>query len=176
MLDTLYENIGGKIKNWAKWIFVIEAIAAAIVGLVMMLGDIGDDAIIWWGLLVLAGGPCVALVSTWLLYAFGELVEDVHAMRNKEGTTAEEAAKREAEAKRQAEEKAKRQAEENAKREAEEMARREAEKTVPNGKKCELCGEYFEHLTLCKIKDDFGTRYRNICDECVRKNNATTKR
>ncbi len=43
----------------------------------------------------------------------------------------------------------------------------------PVGLKCELCDDYFEHLTYCKIKDDFGTRYRNICDDCIKKHNAT---
>ena len=37
----------------------------------------------------MVGGPIVALVSTWTLYAFGELVEDVHAIRNKQGTSSE---------------------------------------------------------------------------------------
>jgi hypothetical protein len=82
MLDNLYENIGGKIKSWAKWIFVVEAIAAIIAGLVMMFGDSGDDIMILWGLIILVFGPCVALVSTWLLYAFGELVEAVCDNKN----------------------------------------------------------------------------------------------
>lgn len=43
----------------------------------------------------------------------------------------------------------------------------------PNGLKCEMCEQYVEYLTYCKIKDEFGTRYRNICDDCVRKYNAT---
>lgn len=42
----------------------------------------------------------------------------------------------------------------------------------PSGKKCELCGGYFDHLTYCKIKDDFGTRFRNICDDCITKYKA----
>lgn len=41
------------------------------------------------------------------------------------------------------------------------------------GLKCEMCDEHFEHLTYCKIKDDMGTRYRNICDDCIQKLNAT---
>ena len=37
MLDNLYENIGGKIKNWAKWIFIIESIAAIICGICLIV-------------------------------------------------------------------------------------------------------------------------------------------
>ena len=78
MLDTLYENIGGKIKNWAKWIFIIEAIGAIITGLVLLCTD---EDLILYGLLTAICGPIVAYVSSWILYAFGELVEDVHVIR-----------------------------------------------------------------------------------------------
>ena len=126
MLDNLYENIGSKIKNWAKWIFIVEAIGAIITGVVLMATD---EGLIVYGLLTLVCGPIIAWVGSWILYAFGQLVEDVHAMRDKEGTTEEVKAKREAKerARREAEEKAKREAEEKAKREAEEEVIREAE-------------------------------------------------
>ena len=71
LLDGLYENIGKKIKDWAKWIFVLEAIAAVISGLALLF-DGGDGWLI--GLLLILAGPLVALVSTWLLYGFGELI------------------------------------------------------------------------------------------------------
>ena len=96
MLDNWYTDIGGKIKNWAKWIFIVEAIGAVITGFVFLISWGLEDG--WWALFVVFFGPVVAWVSTWLLYAFGQLVEDVHAMRDKEGTTAEIKAKREAEA------------------------------------------------------------------------------
>lgn len=99
MLDNLYENIGGKIKNWAKWIFIIEAIGAIITGLVLLFTD---EDLILYGLLTLVCGPIVAWVGSWLLYAFGELVEDIHLIKiktvgeiikpvctNKSGTTEE---------------------------------------------------------------------------------------
>ena len=72
MLDKLYENIGGKIKNWSKWIFIVEAISAIIAGFVLIFID---DDLILCGLLTLVCGPIVAYVGSWILYAFGELVE-----------------------------------------------------------------------------------------------------
>ena len=111
----------------------------------------------------------------WILYAFGELVEDVHAIRNKEGTTEEVKAKHEAQekARKEAAEKARQEAIEKAKRAAEEDAKNQAEEIEkPSGEQCQLCGEYVEHLTHCKIVDDMGTRYRNICDKCIQKHNA----
>ena len=89
MLDNLYANIGGKIKTWAKWMFIIEAIGAIITGLIMLFAD---EELILYGLLILVFGPIVAWVSTWILYAFGELVEDIHAMRSNYRSQAEEKA------------------------------------------------------------------------------------
>ena len=99
MLDNLYENIGGKIKNWAKWMFIVEAICAIIVGVALFSEAEYDEIFILYGFLTIIVGPIVSLVGSWILYAFGQLVEDVHAMRDKEGTTKEGHAKRETEEK-----------------------------------------------------------------------------
>ena len=71
MLDILYENIGQKLKSWAKWIFIIEAITAIISGIVLLF----VEYFFLVGLLTIFIGPIAAWVSSWLLYAFGELVE-----------------------------------------------------------------------------------------------------
>jgi len=39
-------------------------------------------------------------------------------------------------------------------------------------KKCEMCDNHVEHLTYCEIKDEYGKRYRYICNECISKYNA----
>ena len=110
MFDDFFTNIGMKIKKWAQSLFVIETISA-IFGGVILLSNAGAI-----GLVVLIGGPIAAWISSAVLYAFGELVEDVHAIRDKEGTTAEVRAKLEAE------EMEKREAEERTKREAEQLS------------------------------------------------------
>lgn len=92
MLDALYENIGGKIKNLAKWIFVVELIGAIVTGLVLLFTD---EGLILYGILTLLCGPIVAWIGSWILYAFGEMVEDVHAIRHKEGATTGPKAKHE---------------------------------------------------------------------------------
>ena len=94
MLDNLYENIGEKIKNLTKWMFIVEALGAIITGIVLLFNEI-----ILAGLLILFCGPIVAWVGSWILYAFGQFVEDIHAIRDREGTTTEVKTKREAEAK-----------------------------------------------------------------------------
>ena len=72
MLDRLYEEICEKIKNWAKWIFIIEAIAAVIGGIVLIAHNLAG-----LGLGTILVGPIVAWVGSWLLYAFGEMVETI---------------------------------------------------------------------------------------------------
>ena len=78
MLDKLYTNIGGKIKNWAKWIFIVEAISVISSAIVLL---VKEDFL--YGLLCLIVGPIVAFVSTWLLYGFGEMIEDLGLLRQK---------------------------------------------------------------------------------------------
>lgn len=70
MLDSLYENIGGKIKSWAKWIFIVEAIGSIIAGIVLA----AEEDILYIFIAII--GPFIAWVSSWILYAFGELVEN----------------------------------------------------------------------------------------------------
>jgi hypothetical protein len=85
MLDFLYDDIGGKIKRMAKWIFIVETIGAIVTGLAMAI-DSGEGGYI----LISVFGPMIAWVSSWLLYAFGELVEDVHTIRGKYCAATEE--------------------------------------------------------------------------------------
>lgn len=76
-LDLLYTDIGNEIKNWAKWIFIVELIAAVIGAIVMLIS--GEDELILGGILTLILGPIVAFVSTWILYGFGELIDKTSA-------------------------------------------------------------------------------------------------
>ena len=71
-IDAMYQNIGIKIKELAKVIFIIEAIASIISGFVCMFAD---DDLILIGLLTLVVGPCVAFVSSWFLYGYGEIID-----------------------------------------------------------------------------------------------------
>ena len=69
----MYDNIGGKIKGLAKASFIVAAIAEVITGIALMATD---EDLIGYGLLVMFVGPIVAWVSSWLLYGFGQLVEN----------------------------------------------------------------------------------------------------
>ena len=79
MFDLIYNNIGGKIKSAAGWLFIIESICLIITGVVLAMEDINPGY-----LLICVFGPIVAWLSSWVLYAFGQLVEDVHEIRCRE--------------------------------------------------------------------------------------------
>ena len=72
----MYDNIGGKIKGLAKGTFIVETLAAVITGIILWAD--WDEL---WGPLVLFCGPIVAWVSSWLLYGFGELIEDTSSAK-----------------------------------------------------------------------------------------------
>lgn len=190
MLDNLYKNIGSKIKTLAKWGFIVEAIGAIVTGIVLLF-----DEFILVGLLTMICGPVVAWVGSWILYAFGELVEDAHSIRNdakivnidknvqllatpmireadeKVRREAEEKAKREAveKAAREAEAQAKREAKEAAKREAREQAKREAaEKNNPNlPKKEKTLSEKLEYALRYSTDAGMISYLKDIKDEAV---------
>lgn len=69
----MYTDIGEKIQILAKWIFTVETIGAIVTGIILLA-----DEYILAGLLTLFCGPIFAWISTWILYAFGQLVEDIH--------------------------------------------------------------------------------------------------
>ncbi len=77
-MDALYSDIGNKIKGWAKWIFLVEAVSlgCAAVGWLFFIENAWEFFVIP---LALAVGLGAALVSTWLLYAFGDLVDKTAA-------------------------------------------------------------------------------------------------
>ena len=78
ILSMLYYNIGRKIKTWAMWMFIIEALSAIISGILLILNfvDAGPyEFNLFMGIITILLGPVVAFVSTLLLYGFGELIE-----------------------------------------------------------------------------------------------------
>ena len=77
-VDGWYTDIGKKIKGWAKTIFIIEAIMF-VVSAIIMLFTAEDGWMIFAAIMTAVVGPIVAWVSSWILYAFGELVDKTAA-------------------------------------------------------------------------------------------------
>ena len=70
----MFENIGGKIKGLAVVIFTIFTIAAVIAAF-FLIGT-GSDGLALFGILLLVLGPLTALITSWFLYGFGQLIEN----------------------------------------------------------------------------------------------------
>ena len=71
--NLLYSNVGKKIKTLAL-ITGLIGMLAVVVGLFLLL--IGDDLLIVGP--IIAGSGLVLWVSTWPLYAFGQITDDIH--------------------------------------------------------------------------------------------------
>lgn len=74
-IEKLFNNIGKKIKALAVKSFVILSLAAAITGIVLLAVEGNQDLILIIGLLLIFAAPIVILISSWLLYGFGEIVD-----------------------------------------------------------------------------------------------------
>ncbi len=138
-----FDNIGRKIKNlakWSCWITILLIWIAAPITLIVLLSEEPD--LFWIPLVGAIVGPVFIWIGSWAMYAFGEFVEDIHAMRDKEGTTKEVNAKHKAEMK--------------AKYVAKKRAKREADDEY-NDITCPKCGELLSFLK--------GTT-NGICPEC----------
>ena len=67
----MFNNIGGKMKALAKMICTIGIIASVIGGIAL----IGSGVHAIFGILAMILGAFFAWIGTWVLYGFGELIE-----------------------------------------------------------------------------------------------------
>ena len=98
----VFDDIGKKIMNWMKWVCIIGWVVVVVemIGELVMIGDAGwqtleakygTDEEFLCGVLAVLGAVIKAAavyVGTWLLYGFGQLVDDVHQMRTNGSQTA----------------------------------------------------------------------------------------
>ena len=86
MIDFLYGNIGAKIKRFVMISFFLEAIGAIIAGFILIVIGLldGEEGYLLYGFLTMFLGPIAALIASWPMYAFGELVEKT--TKNEENT------------------------------------------------------------------------------------------
>ena len=67
----MFNNIGGKIKGFAKLICALGIIASIIGGVAI----IGSGWLAIFGILTAIVGSLSAWIGTWVLYGFGELID-----------------------------------------------------------------------------------------------------
>ena len=80
-----FDNIGGKIKTFAKWscwisIFLIWVTAP--IAFVFLAFDKWAAHLCWIPLVAAIVCPISIWIGSWTMYAFGEYVEDIHTIRD----------------------------------------------------------------------------------------------
>jgi hypothetical protein len=83
MHKFFYGNVGAKIKGLALGGFLVEAVGAIITGAILMVIGLldGDEVLLISGFLSSVFGPIVAWVSSWFMYAFGDIADNLRANR-----------------------------------------------------------------------------------------------
>lgn len=80
----MYNNIGTKIKTMAKVFFAFTTPASVLLAIILMIDSV---EVYWWHLFILIGAPCIALISAWLMYGFGEAVDKLCEIEKNTGMT-----------------------------------------------------------------------------------------
>ena len=76
--ESLFFEVGRKIKAVAKWTFIVTFFVMVIGGVLAMLGTLFDEDTLPFVLVIPIGvfvALCGVLFSSWLLYGFGTLIE-----------------------------------------------------------------------------------------------------
>ena len=72
----MYKNVGEKIKVLAQ-VIGWTCFAAGIIVWIALL--VNENPIAW----VALGSGVTMLISSWILYGFGQMVDDIHVMKDK---------------------------------------------------------------------------------------------
>ncbi len=69
----MYDNIGGKLKSWAKILLVLGAVGFLLIGIALCILE--TRLMIICGIVVMIVGIPISCVGSMVLYGFGELIE-----------------------------------------------------------------------------------------------------
>lgn len=162
----MFRNVSGKIKMMAVVLLVVGLFASLVGGIAVI--DNGNEFSVPAGLGVMIGGAAVSFAISFLVYGFGQIVENTDKMA--ENATPPMPAVR-----------SNAYGNKNGERRAEQpnttgmnapYARNLAFIDAPKGK-CELCGKEDIQILKCVINDNYGKRYHHICEDCMRKTKGT---
>ena len=73
----MYRDIGEKIRQVAVFYFGLLTVVFVVLAVILF-----QSYLIGWGILSLLAGPIFALLSSYLIYGFGQLIDDVHTIKN----------------------------------------------------------------------------------------------
>ena len=79
--NIMFNNIGGKIKGLAKFLCWLGIIACVILGVLLIMSarngyGYTDTTTIVYGILVIVFGSILSWIGSFVLYGFGELVDN----------------------------------------------------------------------------------------------------
>lgn len=82
-MENLFKNIGGKVKIIAK-ICAVLGILIIAAGFILLFVD--DDTVVY-GIFAMIGG-FATIICSWPIYAFGQITDDVAAIRSQQSAPA----------------------------------------------------------------------------------------
>jgi hypothetical protein len=90
----MYNNIGKKIKGLAVFFAWLGMIGSIIYGIIITIQGVnyGSDAMAGLGLLLMVAGSVISWLSSWVLYGFGELIENTAKIAAQRQTVSDGAA------------------------------------------------------------------------------------
>lgn len=83
----MFKNIGKKIQMLAQILCWVGIIASVITAIMLWNEDSYRNPTTTAGFIVLVAGSLVSWIGSWTLYAFGQIAEDIHAMREASDTS-----------------------------------------------------------------------------------------
>lgn len=150
----MFDNIGGKIKTLASVIAWLGIVCSVIIGIVFIATA---EKLIFAGIIIAIVGSISSWVGSFLLYGFGELVDNSAIIARKSNVNFL-----------------------NSKLSNTVGCEGNANKITKNGTeslrkwngKCQMCDKDNVLITAAVIIDDWGTRHRNVCDDCFEEYNC----
>lgn len=80
----MFKNIGKKIKKLAQFVCWIGIVCCVITGIVLLILSTKNFRVFFIpGLLVLILGPVIMWIGSWVLYSWGDTVDNVQALKEK---------------------------------------------------------------------------------------------
>ena len=96
-----FDNIGQKIKSltkWSCWITILLIWIAAPIAFIVLVADNWTAELCWIPLVSAIVGPVIVWLSSWTMYAFGELVDNSTHKQNSKKTPVENLVKKQKQA------------------------------------------------------------------------------
>jgi hypothetical protein len=153
----MFHNIGKKIKALAIFIFYLLAIGGILAGIIVFTNYPARYSIIFFCL------PVLGWIGSWFLYGLGEIIDklcDIEANTRNGSYHATTNTNSNATAN----------ARPNINTTTNTNTIKQSPSEPPKTGKCDFCNTKNVTLYVCKINDDLGIRYRDLCQDCIDQN------